>query len=322
MKKLILAVLIVVFADGASAQSGPFPDIPKPVPFPAELKTPQFVDGVISANMQVVIKWASGEREFTVMWRERSPSAASTTFWTKNETTISTTHRLTDIAYRAGGNEIYASGIRDSGRGVIEKFTFQPRQNGLEVKTVPVVVEPIGTSTVDHSCEVVLNGASWSPPESWQSYGSPVRSQVMGDQVGVVRSFDVDPYGRYMLVLAHETSKLYLVDMTVTPKTLELIGDPAVVPQLAQMENIVMLTMESGGHMALLHRFLASGELIVEGSGEEDQVVLLDVTNDAQFETVMAVPDGTEGLEAAGLGYYDTADPWVANDIQEPAGGW
>lgn len=251
------------------------------------------------------IEFDQGKRRFTVVLRERAPGSNVFADWHEHSSTVALTFRITDVTVRAGGNEIFACGIRDDGEGVIEQFNFQPRPNGLEAVGMPTVVLPRGTPMLNHSTEQVVNGGTWSAPTS-SRYGVPTRVQVLGDTIGVPRSIAVDPSGRYLIIISDTTSDVHLLDLLAVPMTLEVLATPSGFPALADIDNAYILTLLAGGHVVMLHDSFAA-----ELNELDPRIAMIDSENDGVFESITYLGEGESSLDANSLGHHETGEIWL-----------
>lgn len=315
MTRRILATWFLALLASTSAGQGQSETVPvpAPVPFPEHLKAFDQVESVLSADLIQVVEFDQGGSSFTVNWRERPPGSSVFSNWRENSFEVSITFRITDVTVREGGNEIYVAGIWDDGRGVIKRFNFVPRAGGILVRGLPTTVEPRGTPMAKHSAEQILNDGTWLEPTQ-ASYGVPTRAQVLGDVVGVPRSIAVDPAGRYLIILTEASSELYLLDLMAAPMVLELLGNATTLPELAQVTNVYIRTLESGGHAVLLHDIF----VMIADRPNDPRIALIDSDNNGVFESISSVGEGEPGLEAHGVGHHDTGMIWQTPGV----GNW
>lgn len=314
MRALLAILLFVAASSPLIGQQSEDPPAPVPVEFPSELTDISAGywrggSGQSTALLQRV-GFRPGAYGLAVRWKETDPNTQEIY---EEQVFASTSFRITDVATREGGNEIYVAGLRDDGTGLVQRLTFAPRTGGFQIRTISTTIEPIGTAMPNHGCEVVLTGGTFTVPTQ-PSYGTPTRRLVLGNQIGLVRRLVVDPYGRFLLLLTHEDSKIYRLDLTSSPPDLSLLYSPVEIPELADMVTMVLLSRNEGGHFCVLTDIPPIPD---PNQTTTHFVVLRDDDNDGNFSADSYA--SRQAYDAAGYSYGETRVFW---DVDQDTRSW
>ena len=325
-RKLTLGTYVAVVAlavelTGASSiqpQRSPDGPNPLPEPFPTDLLAlgaPFDTLGGRSPNLLQTIGGEAGAYGLDMTWHERDTMGN----WHKHVLDVTASFRLIATAAREGGNEVYLAGMRDDGKAVIKRFRFASRQGGYHISTAPGQISPVGSPMPVHNAVegVFGNNGVFSTPSA-SSYAQPTRDTILGNQAGLVQSLEVDPYGRFLMLLTYPDSNVFRVDLLAVPKTLELMFTAQDIPELADAKTIDAYRLVGGGHIYVLTNMggLRAGSL--GGNGGIRYVVLQDSNNDGGFESVEAFT-GPGAFHAAG---YDHESKELFWEVDVDASSW
>ncbi len=286
--------------------------LPVPVDIPAEFERdlPFWKSSAISTVFGLRVGHNMGGREIKVAWEEKDPSSST---WFQNTTAVKLAFRVLDVAVTAGGNEIYAAGIQDDGDAVIVRLTFKPRDGGYQIRSTVSPVEPLGTSMPNHDSEFILTTGSFTAPTP-SSYGTPARRVVIGNQLGLIRRIEVDPYGRYLLLLTHDDAKIHQLDFTAEPATLSELYTAADIPGLNEMWSLKMLGRNDGEHFCAMTN---AAPFHIAQPPSPKRTMLYDADNDGTF-TVHSFT----GLDEASAGGFGTSNIELFWDVDLNVADW
>lgn len=248
--------------------------------FPAELVelVPYPVLATVRApNLRGSVWFNRGSKEVEM---KRSERAGAGTLWYNYESTITTSFRITDVAARPGGEELFVAGIADNGDDVIERWVARARTGGWAMRCATSPVLPVGTPMPPYAVTHLVVGGTFVPPGPRQAI-APERDVIFrSTAVGKIRSMIADPEGRYLLLLSFTTSSMYRLDLLTTPMELFALDTVSTLPHLSAAKSLWIGDFSTQGRKCCLSELADS--TIPEGSGF---TVLDDTDNNGIFES-------------------------------------
>lgn len=235
----LLGILSSITVVAALTSQNPVLEAPVPaVQFPNALvgfSPSRICTNAITPHLRQSASYVSGDEGVAVKWIESDSSSPPQ--WYTSEVYESTTYRVTACCGRAGGNILYVAGISPDGSDVIERLNYGTRKGGYEVQIQSPAAQPIGTPMPAYSAQEALNGTTFAIP---QTQHAPARRTVIysGTAMGHVRSMDVDPEGRYLLVLGFWSGSVFQLDLTAPTITPAVLFSAAQLPQLAKARTL------------------------------------------------------------------------------------
>ncbi len=184
-----------------------------------------------------------------------------------------------------GGNDFFVSGpplLSDSADGgfgagtVLERWSITAPVGGpYTIRTSSTA--PIGTAAPLSNLSAQIPGGTYIPAE--QRGAARLRKAMLGYFPFTARSIEVDPEGRFVLLLSPTEAKLYRLDLVNYTGTPVVILDGAAQPSLDHAVNIYACRFHDQ-----LKRYV-----ITCSNGQK--LILLDTENDGVFEAVEALSD-------------------------------
>lgn len=292
----------------SDTQQSTFPvgSIGGPVDFPEDLLDYSMLyyrGGGSSPNLQQRVGYKPSGHGFKVAWQERDPGGA----WSEEFTIqVSFAYRLTCAAWREGGNDVYVAGLRDNGEAIVQRFQFPVRDGGYYLSSDQAPAG-IGTPLAPYQAQQFLKGTTFRPPDD-RSYSNPARSRIMGDEIGVIQAMEVDPYGRFLLLLTFNDSKLYRLDLS--SGELAFLYDDDDIPR---MEDLNVRGYRFGtGHAYVMGRRQATFS-----SDHPPRTVLVDDDNDGVVDSVLTHATKDASI-AAGFGSDALGRFWMVDVAVSP----
>lgn len=258
------------------------PVLPAPVPavpFPDELLSfgsERIQPNAIAPHLRQSVSFDVGDEGIEVKWRETDGSAPIV--WHPSDVYESTTYRVTAACGLKGGEVIYVAGIAPNGADVIERFNYGVRVGGYRIQPTSPAAQPIGTAMAPYTAQEVLNGTSFVVPPS--QHGPARRTLIYtGNAVEHVRAMDVDPEGRYLVLLGYKTPALHQIDLSATTITPVKIFDATQIPHLPLVRTLRIRHHATYGRTIVLSE--QSGSLF---PNDYKWTLVSDATNDGVFE--------------------------------------
>lgn len=230
-----------------------------------------------SDRLQQSLEYLPGGR--TIEWSRLERSAPGSS-WHRVRATYRTSYWLTRVAARNGGDEIYVCGVSEDGCSVIERWTFEPRNNTYRSRLAHSV-QPIGQSTPAFGKSLTVPSGAWSVPTS-EAWVEPTKRQIFrsDSSTGYLRSIAVDPEGRVLFGLT--TSKqLIRLDLTTNPVSKIILADVTSLPHLETARTITLMDHPIEGRKLILGDDDDSSDNV--GKEAAQFTLFADPENDALF---------------------------------------
>lgn len=283
MTAIALAALFGVMAAASSHT--------RVVQFPEELEFYPFgfsalKPSAITPNLRQSYAFAGGGDRVAVDRSERCPEG-----WRDLESaTIVTAYRITDVASRRGGADLFVAGIHADDSDVIEHWSFGTRSGGYFVDPM-VAAQPIGTSMGQfHPTEAIQGPNFVCPPESARMPSPERKAIAQRVDLGHVRVMAADPEGRFLLYQAHDTSSIWQIDLTQEPTALAQLLTVASTPHLAFTKTMRLLRHQTAGRRYFLTESSRLGQY---PNTNHSITMLVDAENDGVFESVVTMLTAT-----------------------------
>lgn len=263
--------------------------------FPSELiefRMMAFKPTGLSVNLRQSVGYLSGNRALTRRVGERRPTGPES--WMMNERVESVSFRITSVASREGGNELYVAGVDDEGVPLIEKWSCGVRPGGYGIQSTSGAPQPIGTPMGPYTCQEVLNGPLWAAEGKLPKMQR--RQVYKGTAAGIFRRLVADPEGRYLLALSYPSGSIHRFDLSSTPVAPVLLFSTHHLPELSTMKTMTLQHHGQEGRKCVLTQVAGSLH-----PANEKYIVLSDVDNDGNYEVQQALT----GPEWDGEGYDD-----------------
>ena len=257
--------------------------------FPDELVTfdPMGVEPVaVTPNFRASIRYEGGGHSVVL---SRSQRADETSVWITTRDTYSTRYRMTSIADRLGGDQLYVAGIKTAtGEDLIEKWEFG-RPDGqycidIDYLELPFSMGVPYTPNLPRQVQII-GGGTFVPPDPEGRTVSPTRTVLATGDFGHVAAIEVDPEGRFLLFVSLEAQNVQLIDLTgQAPGAPTQIFDATEIQGIGDVREIT-----AWDHATLGRTFLLTNG----GDDASTQVVtfLHDNDNDGTFDAVVTVPE-------------------------------
>lgn len=182
------------------------------------------------------------------------------------------------------------------GKHIIERWTFEPRQDTYRVRPVHPA-QPIGQASPRYEHRVVVPGGAWTQPTS-TTWVEPTKERIFGSDpsTGYVRSIAIDPEGRVLFALT-TSSQLLRLDLTADRIITTVLHDATSLPHLRTARAVMLVDHPTEGRQSILS----------DDDGARDEVG----KHDAQF-TLFADP---ENDAIFGAPVTMSAEDWKRNGL-------
>ena|GEM_PF-2268818 len=233
----------------------------------------QVYSGALKAN---TLRW-NGKKKEVVITRSEKETAASD--WSVQTQQLSASFFILDVRSRCD-QELFVAGAWPTGTTVIEKW---------RLAHPPAYVTPPG------------GGSATYMPIAHRGLPS-VRRDVLfeGSQLGLIRSIEVDPQGRFLLLLSNDSHSLYRLDLVVPGSTPQAMFTTQTLPQLAGIKSVLYAKHVTEGSRFLLLQQPRGESDVLHLDANPYSIFLDDPDDDGVLATPNVIDEGT--WDAAGYG--------------------
>lgn len=227
---------------------------------------------VLAADFSFGPLYAPGEKWVGSLLEEYGPPATQTTV------TWSTSYEVVQVAGRGTHLFVVLGRARDGELSVLERWDLtQP--TGAPTVTLDQTSVVVGVSVATSPATPGFQGGTWIAPSERTAPAQPARTECYrGPLLGEDLALEVDPDGRFALVLARDQGKLYRVLLEEDAEPVVVLDDTAV-PALAHVNGLQTFRHATWGRQV-------SGFIDAPGLA---RLILFDYDNDAVFDQVEAV---------------------------------
>ena len=205
--------------------------------------------------------------------------------WETQGQELTTSYAIVDIAPRDGGEYVYVAGLQTSDcTDVIEEWRFSPADGAFTFRasaspTTSPPIPPVGTPAPPLTLHPEPNGGTFVAPSERGHLSAPRRTVLYtGTSLGHIRSMEVDPQGRFLLIQSHGDSGIYQLDLLEEPPlTPQMLFSAAAIPELLTTTTLATYDNPAvGGRFFLLMQTDAFGDLMLDSH----RVLIEDYDND------------------------------------------
>lgn len=231
-----------------------------------------------SDHKTVVLEWNAPNKNITVHRSERQNSSGP---WAHQAQEISASYAIVDASSRCD-QSIYVAGIWPNGDSIVEEWAL---------------IHP----------PTFTQGGTYIPID--QRERPAVRRGVLyaGTSMGVIRSMEPDPKGRFLLMLTHGDHTLLRMDLTHPAHPITAVHTTSSLPQLAEIQTILFAKHGTEGNKFVLTKEERSKHLHKDPQDTNPYVIFLSDGNDD------GVLDTPQVLDAAAwnAGNYGSTVVWT-----------
>lgn len=293
MRRTLFSSILASYCVGRAGAQAPT----LPPQFPTELRSydPQELHAFLFTDVYRHSAQQYGGRDWVRVIRHQMQTATSSPITVRKEVTIA--GQITEITARDGGNEIYVAAMKANGEALVERWIFTP-SNGAYVYGTGQPIPPVGVAQPPYhsAASVHVQGGGSFSATSAATIREPRRTTIYESSLnGLVEDLVVEPEGRFLLMMMHQTHKILRVDLTDPSFPTQTVFEPAQYPMLVPAEDLTLWFHATEGRMYVLREvspFTSSPEILL----------IRDSNNDAILESPQAL----------------THDQFIAAGYEEP----